>query len=207
MTTPIVVLNAIREGRGKEPINPHHIEGFGGPNDAPSPAPPGDLPDPVQDIPEDWLNPEQDIPMEPMRLPPLPPGLVPRRSRASQEPVAMQVPEPPSGPDIVQNFTKAMFQLIVTDRAAAWRGRPVDLTEQDELDVRRVVLRAIQRDLDADLAAVAAPRRRRRNLKPEAPPVPSEAPGGIPSPKPPPVPPEALGGLPRKRGRPLKARS
>lgn len=71
-------LEEIREMQGRSPLpSPHQIQGFGGPGDKPSPPPPANIPD-------EWLNPEDDDEPE---LPPSP--LIPRRPVA---PVVAKTP-------------------------------------------------------------------------------------------------------------------
>jgi hypothetical protein len=56
----------------------------------------------------------------------------------------------------------------VGDRNASWKGRDVLLTESEEKQVRGIVLKAIRRELDADMAAAGVKRTRRAKAKPEA---------------------------------------
>jgi hypothetical protein len=51
--------------------------------------------------------------------------------------------------------------LAVLDREATWKGRAVALSESDERAIRAVVLKAIQREVQADLQAAGVRRVRR----------------------------------------------
>ena len=53
--------------------------------------------------------------------------------------------------------------LAVIDGIASWKGRPVVLNEADVRSVKAVVLKAIQRELNADMAGLV----KRRDRKPK----------------------------------------
>lgn len=153
-----------RERAGLEPLSdPGVIQGDLNPRYVPPP------PDP--NIPPDWLDPELDseeVPREtPVASPLIPRGLGPRTAAPSPAPIECS--------------------LLVGDRAAAWKGRAVLLTEPEEASIRAIVLRAIQREVLADLEAVGGLRRpRRASVKKSAPAPAPEAPA------------------PKRRGRPRK---
>ena len=159
-------LARLREVQGKEPLpNPHVIAGFG-PDDAPPPPylPQQRLAEPQNDpVPDEFLDsgPPDDVP------PPSP--LIPRRPPAATK----LVPHEPTGAPLPT--------LVVLDHVGAWKGREVVLSDADERTIRSVVLKAIQREVQADLRVAGV--RRVRKVKP-APEVPVAA--------------------PRKRGRPRK---
>lgn len=169
-----LTLAHIREMQGKPPINPHIIEGFG-PGNPPSPEPPRAFPSEATDGLPDLPVEDEFLTAGPPEPEPAPSPLIPRR-----------VPDRQNAREFVNANTQPVpplptFALAVADRMASWKGRDVQLTEGEEKSIRGVVLRAIQRELDADLAAAGA----RRTRKPRAASQPV---------------PEA----PRKRGRPRK---
>jgi len=165
-------LAEIRQMQGKDPLpDPTKTPASPGMNPL---GPPLDAPrqqvDP--DLPKDWLDPEIDL---------------------GQEPAYMnQVAKAPSSPLIPRAQTPAPIpsvpNLLVSDRTAAWKGRIVNLSEADEASIRQVVLVAIRREVDADLASVAPKRSRRPRLSSTGLPA---APG-----------PDAAPVAPRRRGRP-----
>ena len=136
-------LARIRELQGKSPLaSPHVIQGFG-PDDPPVPP---YIAQQRHEAPADEFGIDDD---------PLPPSpLVPRKA-------APVLVAPPGQPE----FSGPMPTLVVLDRIASWKGRDVALSEDDEKAVRAVVLRAIQRDLDADLSDAGAKRTRRSRAK------------------------------------------
>ena len=149
-------LNKISVAQGKAPIDPSIIQGQG------DWRPPAIDPD----VPAEWLDPEIDLGQDaPDFAPPSP--LIPRRSPAHPK------PEPASREDArAFDATAAMvaglpvFDLVVADRLASWKKRDVQLTEPEEKAIRAIVLRAIRREVDADLGAVGEPVRRKRTPKP-----------------------------------------
>jgi len=139
-------LNKISEMQGKPPIDPTRIYG-----DGETYVPPASDPD----VPAEWLDPELDTvpqssPLRPENLP------KPQGSPPAAYPPQMAYPAP------------AVAKLAVLDRDAAWKGRSVTLTEPEEAQVRAVVLRAIQREVESDLLEVVPKRRRRPAAKPVA---------------------------------------
>lgn len=175
-----LTLAQIREMQGKPPINPHIIEGFG-PGNPPSPEPPRAFPSEATDGLPDLPIDDEFLTAGPPEPEPAPSPLIPRRPIAP-----LPVDRTMSADEISNHFGHTpppipTFALAVADRMASWKGRDVQLTESEEKSIRGVVLRAIQRELDADLAAAGA----RRTRKPRAASQPV---------------PEA----PKKRGRPRK---
>ena len=153
-------LNRISAMQGKAPIDPTIIHG-----DAPPPRH-----DP--DIPAEWLDPEIDLdePAPEFTAPPSP--LIPRRSPAHTNPEnpreAAREYQPPAGFDApaFPETAGLTFNLCVADTLASWKQRSVTLTEGEEKAVRAIVLRAIRREVDADLGAVGEKPRRTRKPKP-----------------------------------------
>lgn len=137
-------LAAIRDRQGLAPMpNPHFIQGFG-PNDPP--PPPYIPPETVVDDPADEFGVDDDpLPASP---------LIPRPPLEQMRQPVTPAPLP-------------SVALVVLDRLASWKGREVALTEDEEKACRAVVLRAIQRELDADLAAVGRRRQRKSRAKAE----------------------------------------
>lgn len=143
-------LASVRERAGLEPLpNPGIIQGFGAFD---APAPPYVPQNPP--APAGWLDDDPDAEEDEVMESPAPPPspLVPKRAR-------MPLPAPPGLP--VSQTTTLDFQLVVADRKAAWKNREVVLSEGDEKAVRAIVLRAIQREVDAELAEVSVKRRRK----------------------------------------------
>jgi len=164
-------LAEIRQMQGKDPL-PDPTKTPASPGMDPL-GPPLDTPrQPVdKDLPADWLDPEIDL---------------------GQEPAYMQQAKAPSSPLIPRAQAPAPIpsvpNLLVSDRAAAWKGRIVNLSEVDEARIREVVLVAIRREVDADLESVTQ-KRTRRPRKPAV---------GLPA-----APgPETAVQPPRRRGRP-----
>ena len=125
-------LARFREMSGREPLpDPRIIAGF----EPGSPPPPPYIPTERSQTPEDWLEPEP----EP-KAPPSP--LVPRKVKP--EPVETPTPVIPT------------FLLVVMDGLAAWKGRDVQLTDREVGAIRSIVLKAIQREVQADLEAAAS---------------------------------------------------
>lgn len=183
-------LAQIREAQGKPPLpNPHVIQGFE-PGAPPAPpfnpfevdSPTGEVTEMGVDDP--YLNegpPKEEAPPSP---------LIPRRPRT--EPHRL-VPTPDADPleslatavagKLIGGMAKPASgpMLAVLDRQATWKGREVALSESDERAVRAVVLKSIQRELQADLKAAGVQRVRR----------------GVPAAEP-------ASPAPRRRGRPRK---
>ena len=141
-------LARIREMSGREPLpDPRVIAGF----EPGSPPPPPYIPTEGSGVPKEWLEPEP----EP-KSPPSP--LVPRRAK----------PEP------VEPAVAPSFLLVVLDGLASWKGRDVQLTDREVGSIRGIVLRAIQREVQADLEAAATlggsepPKKRGRPKKAKA---------------------------------------
>ena len=155
-------LAKVREMQGKEPLpDPGVIQGFG-PGNPPSPDAPYLPPAHDPDTPPDWLDPELDAPPVSEVVPPSP--LIPRQS-----PAPRNRPNPQPAPPL------PMPDLVVLDRVASFKGRDVALSEEDEREVRGVVLRALRREVDAALRAVEPPRKART---PRTAPAPAPAPEG-----------------------------
>lgn len=136
-------LAKVRELQGKEPLpDPTKIQGFG-PEDPPVPPylPPESATDP--DLPPDWLDPDLDMPAPP------PSPLVPKAPKPVPQPMPQLAERPP-------------FSLMVMDRVAEWKGRVVQLLEPEEKSIRAVVLKAIQREVKADLLEAGVKRTRRK---------------------------------------------
>lgn len=163
-------LARIREMQGKEPLpDPGVIQGFG-PND---PAVPPYTPRTV--APSYEQEPVEDEFLEggpPAEEPQSP--LIPRKHRLVAPPgqpdagdpldaIVAQVAE-----RLLGGMAAASPALAVLDRVARWKGREVALSESDEKAVRAVVLKAIQRELAADLAAAGVRRVRKGGAAPEA---------------------------------------
>lgn len=151
-------LNKISAALGKAPIDPGIIQGQGAWN--PPPIDP--------DIPAEWLDPELDMgeDLSP-KAPPSP--LIPRRSpdhpdRPNAREFIRRGAKPPAGFDEPEfpEVAGPMFSLCVADRIASWKTRGVTLLEHEEAAIRAIVLKAIQREVQADLAAVEKPRRTRK---------------------------------------------
>lgn len=144
-------LDRVRQMQGRDPMpDPTKIQGFG-PDDPPQPdyLPPAISPD----LPPEWIDPELDVPRNAQASP-----QSPLMALGAQGTKAV-VSSPPAAPAALPD--PGQFQMIVCDRVAAWKGRSVELSEADEKAVRLVVIRAIQREVQADLEAVV-PRRKRR---------------------------------------------
>lgn len=149
-------LNKIAAMQGKPPIDPGIIQGE------------GQRPAFDPDVPADWLDPELDMgePAPSFAAPPSP--LIPRRSPNHPTPKApdpKSATQPPAGfdaPVFPEAPSLPTFSLCVADRLASWKTRSVTLTEPEEAAIRAIVLKAIQREVQADLAAVEKPRRTRR---------------------------------------------
>ena len=146
-------LARVRAAGGHSPLpDPTKIQGFG-PDDPP--VPPYIPRNEVQhdpDIPREWL--ENDIDSPEPEAPPSP--LIPRRK---PRPEAEQ---PTAG------AMETAFSLMVADRLASWKSRNVTLTPEEEASIRAIVLRAIQREVLADLREVEptdVPVARRRKAK------------------------------------------
>lgn len=123
-------LARIRQMSGREPLpDPRVIQGF----EPGTPPPPPYIPTERSQVPQEWLEPAP----EP-KSPPSP--LVPRKAK----------PEPQEPP---VDFPK--FNMVIFDGLAAWKGRDVQLTQQEEGAIRAIILKAIQRELDGDLAIAA----------------------------------------------------
>ena len=139
-------LARIRDIQGKEPLpNPHVIQGFeqGSPV-VPPYYPQERMPDPNEPLEDEYLD--AGPPPEPAPSP-----LIPRRPAPAVAPPLLPQPK-----------------MVVVDRVAAWKGRDVALSETDEKAIRTVVLRAIAREVMADLAASGARRPRKPKARPEA---------------------------------------
>ena len=141
-------LAKVREMAGRDPLpNPHVISGFG-PDDPPAP-PLGPIGDEQFDDPYLEGDPEPE---------PAPSPLIPRRPAPV---VAAPAPEAPKVP---------MPDLVVINQFAAWKGREVTITEADEKAIRAIVLKVIEREVRADLAAAGVRRVRKvKTVTPEAP--------------------------------------
>lgn len=171
-------LAQIRELQGKPPLpSPHVIQGF----EPGSPPIPGDrvvdfnppLPPVVQQaaIEDEFLD------GGPPAEGPPPSPLIPRRPRT--EPQALV--QPPGDPidmivaqvaDRLLGATlgpQANPQLAVLDQKATWKGREVALSETDSRAIRAVVLKAIQREVVADLQAAGVRRVRKPKSASEQP--------------------------------------
>lgn len=149
--------------RGKEPTDPHHIDGA--PNELPNLPPSfggqtGDASDPygLDDPP-----------------PPEPSPLIPRRSPIDRRIEPVERPSSPveALPGSVPVLTPPDFAVVGMDTeggsyVASCSGRQVVLTATERAQVRQVVLRAIAREIREDLAKVAAqlPKRQRRGKVP-----------------------------------------
>lgn len=143
-------LARIREMSGRDPLpDPRVIAGF----EPGSPPPPPFIPTEGSSVPKEWLEPAP----EPKAAPS---PLVPRK--AKPEPVETPTPVLPQ------------FLLVVMDGLAAWKGRDVQLTDREVGAIRAIVLKAIQREVQADLEAAATlggaepPKKRGRPKKAKA---------------------------------------
>lgn len=142
-------LAAIREMQGKAPLpSPHHIQGFE----------PGAPPVPAY-IPQDRGVPANDP--DPDEF-----GINDERPAAAPSPL---IPRNPIK-TVAQNLiplppVEDLPSLTVWGTLASWKGRAVTLSEADEKAVRSVVLKAIQRELEADLSDAGAKRTRRSRAK------------------------------------------
>lgn len=140
------------------------IEGFG-PDDPPAPSSsPQEF---AQVLPGSTLAGEEEEDLDAALPTPPPSPLIELGKRAMAPPPAPAViademgTQIPVSPEI----------LVVVGRQAAFRGQAVELTEQDEAAIARIVLEAAQRRLRAQLDAVKiqAPRRRKKEVQVEAP--------------------------------------
>jgi hypothetical protein len=164
-------LAEIRQMQGKDPL-PDPTKTPVAPGVSPLGPPLGEARQPVdKDLPADWLDPEIDLGQEPAYM---------QQAKAPSSPLIPRATAPPPIPSVPN--------LLVSDRTAAWKGRIVNLSEADEASIRQVVLVAIRREVDADLASVAPKRSRRPRLSSTGLPA---APG-----------PDAAPVAPRRRGRP-----
>lgn len=162
MPDSIDVTNQVRLSRGLDPLpNPYVIQGDGA---FPAPRVEVDyLDDPIlprtaereaaierrhADLTDDFGH---------LLVDPSP--LVTLGARESQ-----REPELPMNPAMVAPLAMPILGLMVADRAAAYEGRTVELTESERAAVAKVVIQAIARTLDEQLGAVRAllPRRKPR---------------------------------------------
>lgn len=153
-------LAEIREMQGREPLpDPTRIQGFEAgsapvPESRPvysaplnPPLPPG--------VEDEFLD--GGPPAEEAQVPASP--LIPRR-RSEQH----RLVQPPGMDEQALSSALAGMPvplLAVLDREATWKGRAVALSESDERAIRAVVLKAIQREVQADLQAAGVRRVRR----------------------------------------------
>ena len=159
-------LARVREMSGMDPLpDPSQIQGFG-PNDPPVP--------PYIPEQQQWTEPEEAY--EPVEPPPSP--LIPRRP-APQTTVAET-----AVPLLSAHGVFANVNLIVVDNKAVWKQRNVELTANEQLAVRTIVLKAIQRELSDELAEAGVRRVRRQAQS---------------------VPSDEVAAVVKKRGRPKKA--
>lgn len=151
-------LARVRAAGGHEPLpDPTKIQGFG-PDSAP--VPPYVPRNEVQydsDVPREWLENEIDSPGP--ELPPSP--LIPRKpSVAGGAATEHRVPADEQA-RIQQAISAPAFSLMVADQLASWKQRNVTLTATEEKAIRAIVLKAIKREVDADLRDVEQPPTRR----------------------------------------------
>ena len=188
-------LAAIRTAQGKDPIDSSHIEGFGPGSPPPPPYNPG-----TPAFPTGWVEDDPDADLDEAPAPPMPSPLVPRKAPAPPPKSQLLPTDPVTGLSeqdlaaILANQLKP--ELMVMDRVAEVKGRVVNLSEKDAADIRRVVLLALRREVDAELGD-ATPRRKARR----SPVGGAEGSAGVtalPGPETSPAAPQA----PRKRGRP-----
>ena len=145
-------LAAIRELQGKEPLpNPHMIQGFEPTDPTVPPYNPYDAAGIRDPLPEDFGQ-----SADPFGLDDTPPAvpaspLIPRKAPV-RTPAGDALPAPITGP---------VFSLMVADHIGSWKGREVQLSEKEEKAVRAVVLKAIQRELQADLSEAGVRRARK----------------------------------------------
>ena len=152
-------LARLREVQGKEPLpNPHIIAGFG-PDDPPTPAlGPVDrrgeeFPPMIEDEFRDADAPE----------PPPPSPLIPRRAPTA----LVSNPGVPLTPPQMAGMPP-LPDLVVLGHVGAWKGREVVLSDAEERAVRAVVLRAIAREVHADLEAAGVRRVRKAKVELQA---------------------------------------
>lgn len=179
-------LDAVRARRGLPALpDPTRIQGFDGPSDAPSPQGDG-LPPAIEHQPDaaDEFGIHAEPPTEPAAplsplfpRPPAPSGKTALEVLAEQE-RALEL----QGGALARDLTLARAmeraqatlphtRLALLDKLGEWKGRPVVLTEEEYQEVVEVVLRAMRRELDADLTEVLGrkPRARRRRAEKPAP--------------------------------------
>lgn len=149
-------LAEIRALQGKEPLpSPHIIAGF----EPGAPAVPdfvafGEVDSPGGQVADEFGL--DDIPPAPAPVAPASP-LIPRRA-----------PVPVAPAPAVTHSLGSLFALAVGDRLASWKGRDVMLSESEEKAIRAIVLKAIQREILADLALAGVKRTRRPKVTQEA---------------------------------------
>lgn len=137
-------LAAIRERQGLPPMpDPTVIQDDGGP------PPPPWVPPASPPIPPDWIDTVEDDDVQASYVEPVSP-LIPRR--APQSPQAAT-----SSPALARTPDLAVF-----DRIAAYKGRDVELSEAEHKQVVRIVLGAVARTVNEQLAEVGVKRVRRR---------------------------------------------
>lgn len=113
------------------------------------------------DLPKEWIEDEEE-----------PSPLIPR---VSPEAPALQ--------------TRPLPSLVVMDRIAGYKGRDVELNESEHAQVIRIVLGAVARTVNEQLAEVGVKRVRRRAVKAAEPAI------------------LAQSEVPKKRGRPKKEKT
>lgn len=157
-------LAEIRARQGLEPIpDPRIIQGFGDGSDPPPPFP--TFSQPTHTNPPDPYDDPEDEPA------------------TFRSPLVEAARPAPAVFAQSQEVVLPKFELIVCDTAAGYRGHQVELSQQERGEVIGVVLKALQRHIEEQLAEVRAMGTR----------VKTAAPGPIATP-------------PRKRGRPRKVR-
>ena len=171
-------LAQVREMQGKAPLpSPHMIQGFEPGSPPVPPLRPLEVDSPSGMVEDEFL--EGGPPMEePRPSSPLIPRPDPNRqtgrelmhaamySPTATEIMAKLAPNPP-----------AVFALTVLDEVAGWKGREVRLSDDEQKQIRLVVLRAIQRELDADLRPLVRRRPRKSKAAPEPASVERRGPG------------------------------
>lgn len=169
MTNLLDDLAQVREMQGKPPLpNPHMIQGFEPGSPPVPPLGPHEVDSPSGLVEDEFL--EGGPPAEPERpASPLIPAV--HRQTARKFVTGMQAPAPVFPPP------PPAFALTVLDEVAGWKGREVRLSDDEQKQIRLVVLRALQRELDADLRPLVRRRARKSKAAPEPASVERRGPG------------------------------
>lgn len=143
-TDLLTQLAQIRERQGKEPLpNPGFIQGFGE-NDPPSPPPPVMVPGAIGDDEEPWVEAPKDGPTGATHYVAKTPDF--KRQTASQARAEMGLSE---------EMVIPQFKLVVMDGAATYAGHACILDQADQDRIAEIVVKAVKRDLDAQLQTIA----------------------------------------------------